>query len=269
MLFPYLVVAVTCQISAQSGELLPTVETITARMAQARAENQACFRPYIVTRDYQLFGKDREKIKSQVVADMTFIPPDVKKYAIQQSRGTGLGKTIVRRTLASEVDLAKDRASTDLSADNYDFRLIGEEDVSGQRCYVLALLPRRKDKHLLRGSVWIDSNTYLVRRIRGEPAKSPSWWLRGVSIMLLYGDVGGMWLQTDLEATATVRILGPHTLVSSDVKYRVSETSVASCPKQVAQTYVRQISSEPSDLFDVSKQKRTFSTASAASANLR
>jgi len=60
MLFPCLVVAVTCQAPAQTRNSVPTVETIVARMAQARAENQACFRPYIVTRDYKLFGKDRE-----------------------------------------------------------------------------------------------------------------------------------------------------------------------------------------------------------------
>ncbi len=40
-------------------------------------------RPFIVTRDYNLFGKDRYKTKSQVIADVTFVPPDFKKYAIQ------------------------------------------------------------------------------------------------------------------------------------------------------------------------------------------
>jgi hypothetical protein len=261
MLLPYLVVVVTCDAWAQTGSTLPTLETIIARMAQARAENQACFRPYNVTRDYKLFGNDREKIKSQVVADIAFIPPDAKKYAIQQASGTGLGKTIVRRTLASEVDIAKDHASTDFSADNYDFRFIREENVSDQRCFVLELLPRRKDKSLLRGNIWIDATTYLVHRVRGEPAKPPSWWLRGVRITLLYGNVSGMWLQTDLEATATVRILGPHTLVSRDVKYRISELVVASCPKQGSTAYARQISSELFDQSDDSQQKRTSSTA--------
>jgi len=254
MLLPYLVVAVTCDASAQTGRKLPTVEIIIARMAEARAENQACFRPYNVTRDYKLFGKDREKIKSEVVADIAFIPPDAKKYAIQQTSGTGLGKTIVRRTLASEVDIAKDHASTDFSADNYDFRFIREENVSDKRCYLLELRPRRKDKSLLRGNIWIDATTYLVHRVRGEPAKSPSWWLRGVRITLLYGEVGGMWLQTDLEATATVRILGPHTLVSRDVKYRISELVLASCPKQISETDAGQISSAPSDESDDSEQ---------------
>jgi len=261
-MLPCLVIVLTCDVWAQTGSTLPTLETIISRMAQARAENQACFRPYSVTRDYKLFGKDREKIKSLVVADIAFIPPDAKKFAIQQASGTGLGKTIVRRTLASEVDIAKDHGSTDFSADNYDFRFIREENLSDQRCYVLELRPRRKDKSLLRGDIWIDATTYLVHRVRGEPAKSPSWWLRGVRITLRYGDVGGMWLQTDLEATATVRILGPHTLVSRDVKYRISELVVAACPKQVSKAYASRIPSAPFDQSDGSEQKTTSSNAS-------
>ena len=85
---------------------------------------------------------------------------------------------------------------------------IREADVSGQRCYVLELLPRRKEQHLLRGDIWVDADTYLLRRFEGELAKSPSWWVRDVSVTFIYGDVGGMWLQTATEAAADVRILG-------------------------------------------------------------
>lgn len=144
-------------------------------MAQARAENRARFRPYIVTRDYKLFGKERDKTKSRVIADVAFVPPDSKKYAIQQTNGSGLGGIIVRRMLASEAEVTKDYALTDFSPDNYGFRFIREEEVSGRRWYVLELLPRRKDTHLLRGDVWVDANTYLLRRIEGQPAKTPSF----------------------------------------------------------------------------------------------
>ena len=51
-------------------------------MAQARAENRARLRPYIVTRNYKLFGKDESKAKSEVIADVAFVPPDSKKYTI-------------------------------------------------------------------------------------------------------------------------------------------------------------------------------------------
>lgn len=196
-------------------------------MAQARADNQARFRSYIVTRDYKLFGKERAKTKSQVTADISFVPPATKTYTIQKTNGTGFGETIVRRMLMSEVEISRNYTSTDFSTDNYDIRFIFEENVGGQRCYVLELLPKRKDKNLLRGRIWVDADTYLPQRIEGAPIKTPSWWLRSLRFELSYGEVGGMWLQTALEATATVRILGPHTMVSRDVEYQLDDQVVA------------------------------------------
>ena len=222
LLFLYLVAAMASA-SAQTGSSIPTAETIIASMAQARAENRARLRPYIVTREYKLYGRERQATKSEVVADVSFVPPDSKEYTIQQINGSGLGKMIIGRMLEKEVEVTKDYGATDISPDNYDFRFIREEEVSGQRCYVLELLPRRKDKNLLRGNIWVDANTYLLRRTEGQPAKAPSWWVRDVRIALHYGDVGGMWLQTASEATAHVRILGPCTMVSRDVKYKITE----------------------------------------------
>lgn len=228
-LFIVFLFAAVASASAQIGRTVPTVETIVARMAQARAENQIRFRPYSVTRLYKLFGKEMQNTKSQVIADVNFVPPDLKDFSIGQTSGTGLGEKIVRRMLAREAEIAKDCSATDFSTENYDFRFNREEYVSGQACYVLELIPRRKDKNLFLGNIWVDARTYLLRRTEGAPAKTPSWWLRDVRFALSYSDVGGMWLQTALEGTATVRILGVFTIVSRDVKYKISEL-VASGP---------------------------------------
>jgi hypothetical protein len=226
LLFLYLVTVVACA-SAQTESTAPNATTIVARMSQARAENRSRLRPYIVTRDYKLFGKERAKTKAQVIADVSFVPPNSKQYAIEQANGTGLGERIVRRMLESEAEVAKDYRSTDFSPDNYDFRFIREEEVSGHHCYVLELLPRRKDKNLLHGNIWVDATTYLLHRVDGRPAKGPSWWLREVRIVFLYSNVEGMWLQTASESTAKVRILGQHTMESRDVNYEVSELVTA------------------------------------------
>jgi hypothetical protein len=209
--------------SAQATSPVPASETIIARMAQARAENRVRLRPYIVTRNYKLFGNDASKAKSEVVADVAFLPPDSKKYRIEEASGSGVGQVLVRRMLAGEAEVEKDHLATDLSADNYGFRFVREADVRGKRCYVLELLPRRKEPHLLHGDIWVDTDTYLPRRFEGEFAKSPSWWVRDVSVTFTYSDVGGMWLQTGTEAAATVRILGRSTMVSRDVKYKITE----------------------------------------------
>ena len=216
-------VAVVACASAQTGTTVPTVETIVARMTRARAENRTRFRPYNVARDYKLFGKEKDKIKSQVIADIDFVPPNSKKYTIRQASGSGLGGMIVRRMLASEAEVTKDYVATDFSPDNYGFRFLRAEDVLDQRCYVLELLPLRKDKRLLHGEIWVDANTYLPRRFEGELAKTPSWWVRDLRVAFVYSDVGGMWLQTASEASANVRILGRSTMVSQDVRYTLNE----------------------------------------------
>jgi hypothetical protein len=207
----------------ESGSSVPTIETILARMALARAENRTHLRPYTVIRDYRLFGREKLTSKAEVIADLTFIPPDVKRYAIRQANGMRLGEKIVRQMLEHETDIVKDYGATDLTSDNYDFRFVREEALSGQRCYVLEMVPKRKGKTLLRGQIWIDATTYQLRRTDGQPGKAPSWWLRDSRIVLVYGDVGGMWLQTSAESTANVRFVGPYTMVSHDVEYKFSE----------------------------------------------
>ena len=147
----------------------------------------------------------------------------------------GWEKKLFAKMLDGEVSFARDSGSTDITRKNYDFLLVGKDYLNGQPCYVLQLLPRRKSKDLLRGTIWVDAHTYLPRRVDGEPAKSPSWWLRDVRLVLVYGNVGPMWLLTSSEATANVRMLGRSTMVWHNVSYRLGElTSGAS----VAQTAV-------------------------------
>jgi hypothetical protein len=217
---------------AQSGISVPPAETIIARMAQARAENRARLRPYVVTRNYKLFGKDESKAKSEVIADVAFVPPDSKKYTIEETNGSGMGQILVRRMLAVEAEVEKDHPGTDLTADNYEFRFLREAEASGRHCYVLELLPRRKEQHLLRGDIWVDADTYLPRRFEGAFAKSPSWWVKDVNVTFDYNDVRGMWLQTSTEAAADVRMLGRSMMVSHDVKYKIAElvATVSSAP---------------------------------------
>jgi hypothetical protein len=219
-------IAAVAVASPQAGDTVPTVETIVARMALAQADNQMHIRSYIVTRNYELFGKERKHRKSQVIADVTFVPPGLKHFSIQQTSGAGLGEKIVRRMLASETEIAKDYSLTNFTAENYDFLFSREEDASDQACYVLQLLPRRHETNLIRGNIWVDASTFLVRRAEGVPEKSPSWWVRDIHIALFYSDVGGMWLQTASEGTAMVRIFGPFTIVSRNVKYRTNDAVV-------------------------------------------
>jgi hypothetical protein len=233
VLFAFLAAA-TC-VPAQTDGAVPASEDIVARMAQAQDENRARFLPYVITRDYKLFDTERPlESKSRVTAEITVVPPDFKRCRIESTDGSGWGEKVVRKMLDGEVAFAKDSRASDFTRDNYDFLFLREEQVAGQRCYVFELLPKRQSKDLLRGTIWVDAATYLPERVEGEPAKSLSWWLKDVRIVLAYGYAGPMWLQIFSEASASVRILGHSTIDSQDVKYQIG----GSAPASLTQTTV-------------------------------
>ena len=223
----FLSLAAVTPLTGQTEIATPALEEIVSRMAQARAENQARLRPYVVTRIYVLVGKDAERQKSEITAEVRFAPPNSKQYEIRRTVGSRIGERIVRRMLDGETQIVKDFGATDISAANYDFRYLAADDSLGAPCYVIELIPKRADKTLLRGKMWVDAKTYLLQRMEAEPAKGPSWWLRDVRVAFTYGSVEGMWLQTGSEFTTNVRIFGRHTMTSRDVGYEFGEPAGA------------------------------------------
>jgi hypothetical protein len=161
-----------------------------------------------------------------------FRPPTSKNYRIQKSSGSDRGQHVVRRVLDNEVESASTdtQARTALSRDNYDFVYIGGVTLDSQPCYLLGLKPKRKEKNLISGQVWVDQHSFLVRQIEGEVAKTPSWWLRKVSVKLTFTDLDGTWLQSNMEAVADVRVFGTHTLTSHILDYRVANEVASTAP---------------------------------------
>ena len=193
------------------------------RIVGAMEEAQAGVRPavsYQIVREYRLSGSPESRSDSEVLAEVDFRPPDSKNYKIQKSSGSDRGLQVVRRLLDHEVTAASSQGRTAVTTDNYDFSYVGVSTLDGQPCYILQLRPKRKEADLIAGNVWVDEHSFLVRHIEGELAKSPSWWLKKVSVKLSFSEVGGAWLQTGMEATADVRIAGPHTLSSRTLDYR-------------------------------------------------
>ncbi len=208
---------------AADRSAVPNVETIVQRMAQARTDNLAILRAYTVKRNYTLVGKDPQDTQARVMVQISFTPPSAKKFVIQESSGTRFGERAVRQMLENETAIVKNHDSTEMSLANYEFHLLREDLCGAKRCFVLSITPRRKDKTLLVGQIWVDAATYLLHRTEGAPAKGPSWWLRDSSIIFTYGDVDGMWLQTASESKADVRFVGRYTMYSRDIEYAVSK----------------------------------------------
>ena len=158
--------------SSQTMPLDAIVQSM--QIAQATIRPQAS---YQVIREYRLFGAKDSKANSEVVAEVNFMPPASKDYRIQRYSGSSRGRELVRSILDHEVEAASghNRDSSAISRENYGFNYMGEAILDGQPCYLLGLKPKRKEKDLISGEVWVDKHSFFVRQIEGEVAKTPSW----------------------------------------------------------------------------------------------
>jgi len=209
---------------AQSASQL-SVRDIVSRMQAAESAEQN--RPgYTLLREYRLSGADPNAATSRVLAEVNYIPPASKQFSIRNIEGNDRGEKIVRRVLDHEAEMAKTRAHVAFCNENYDFALLGRELVNGKPAYVLKLSPKQARTELLRGKAWVDAGNFLVVKAEGEPAKSPSWWIKDLNIVITYGRADGVWLPLTTRATADLRLLGTHVLTSKDVEvHAVTESA--------------------------------------------
>lgn len=213
-----LVLILVALAAAREPSAKPDVNTIVAGMVAARQQNQARVRAYTVKRDYELLDKQQQP-KAQVIASITYLPPDQKQYNIESSSG-GMGGKVLRDIVQKENESPKELQRKELSPENYDFQFVGEELVDGRDCYVLFMNPKRQEKDLIRGKIWVDAADYRIHRIEGNAVKSPSWWIRDLYILMSFTSVDGMWLHTSTHAVADVRFKGKYVVETRDLEYR-------------------------------------------------
>ena len=230
-----LVALLAVAISAAAQARNPDLATIVERMTQAQVDAHNSVRPYQVTREYKFFqGAEDATPDSNIVADVTYFPPDSKQFEIVNATGGGRGQHVVKKVLEQETQMTGQWRQSALTDDNYKFSMLGEETLNGRRCFILGLEPRRDAKELLKGKAWVDAADYRVRQVQGEPAKSPSFWIKRLNLTLNFSDVQGMWLQTAVHAEAEVRMFGRNVLSERDLDYRVGKAmaSVKKAPRR-------------------------------------
>ena len=133
---------------------------------------------------------------------------------------------MVRQLLDRETESAKEGHSSEISRTNYDFVFLRRENFGVVPEYVLGIIPKRKNKYLLHGQIWVDASTFRIRRIEGVPAKSPSFWIKNVHITVQFAQLGGMWVPVSFDAVAAVRFLGQYTLAGLNIQSSESPSTV-------------------------------------------
>jgi hypothetical protein len=108
---------------------------------------------------------------------------------------------VIRAVLEAETDAwrAGSRDASALSLANYEFVPISQTK--------LQLKPKRKDSKLVDGVLTVNADGHPVM-LEGRLAKSPSFWVRSVTIMKRYTRVGGVSLPVVIESLADVKMFG-------------------------------------------------------------
>lgn len=203
------------------------LDQIISRMEQTRLRPRNA-PPFQLTREYRMYHADEAKPASEVKAEISVMPPNQRDYKIVEAKGNDRGEKVVRKILEHESEAEKD--STPPSAiirENYDFQLLGRENLQGTPCYVLKLQPKRKDSALIDGRAWVDANSFEILKIQGEMSKSPSWWIKDVNVTVLFGELNGVWTQLSTDAVANVRIAGKYTVTERATGLQVIDSVAA------------------------------------------
>jgi outer membrane lipoprotein-sorting protein len=178
---------------------------------------------YASTRTYRVSDLSG-KVHAQEVGRMEYLAPDKKTFVVKSEDGSEVIRHLALNPLiASEIKAAggKDRHDSSITPENYTLELLGEEQLGPYHCIVARAIPKRTDKYLFEGKVWIDAQDYAVVRIEGHPAAKLSFWIKRADFVRQYQKIDGRWLPQKDETFVDVRLYGKKVLTIDHRDYVV------------------------------------------------
>lgn len=189
---------------------------VLARMEQANAQRQQQLLSWTSIRRYRAENA-RLRRWATATAEVQYAAPGEKTYRIVDRAGSNaIVSRVIEPLLATERNTARAeiRAETDVCRSNYQFRLLEFDQATAS--YVFEALPRNPGRYNFRGKVWIDADSHGIRRIEGEPARPPSFWVRSTRFVHEYARFGEFWLPVRNHTEVQLRIFGRSAL---DIEY--------------------------------------------------
>jgi hypothetical protein len=171
-------------------------------------------REYSAVRTYAVTDT-QGKVQAKETVRMDYVGPDHKAFVTIEEEGSSIVRHLVLdRLMESEVSAAigQEHRDSSITPANYRFRVLGEEDLGVHHCVVVEALPRRKDKYLFEGRIWIDSIAFAIVKIAGHPARNPSLWITQADFVREYEEIGDFWFPVKDEIFVDVKLYGRKTL---------------------------------------------------------
>ena len=219
-----------------------TASQVLAELAAHNEGRKVALHDYTVLRTYQVVDV-KGKVHAEEIGRMDFVSPEKKSFTVTSESGSGLVRHMALNPLInSEIEAAagKEHHDSAISTDNYFLNLLGEQQVGPYRCFVAEAVPKRKDKYLFEGKVWIDVNDYSVVRIEGHPAKKLSFWIQRADFVRQYQKIDAFWLPEKDQTLVQVRLYGKKILKIEHQNYVVNAGQSTNARSTVRETTVTQ-----------------------------
>lgn len=200
-----------------------TGDMVVAKLLEHNRQREARLQQYSVPSTYRV-KNDKGKVSAEAKVVLHYRAPDTKEFKIVSERGSGLIRSRVFKPLMDiEVETAagRNRYDSSITPNNYNFKLLGEEDVNGSHCFVVQASAKRADKYLFNGKVWIHAAEFALVQIAGQPAKPPSVWIKHVEFVRRYQKLKEFWLPLKNESVTQVRIFGKNILTIDYDQYEI------------------------------------------------
>lgn len=187
-----------------------TGDDIIAEMLEHNRLRNEQLQRYSAVRTYEIRNLDG-KLAAQAVVRVDYEAPDKKRFKKTSEKGSGIVRHLVfDRLLQSEGETSSGREhhNSAITPANYTFTLAGEDEIGPYDCFVFAVTPKRKDKYLFEGRIWIAADDFAIVRIAGHPAKKPSFWINRADFVREYQRIDGFWLPLRDETRVEVKMYG-------------------------------------------------------------
>jgi hypothetical protein len=147
--------------------------------------------------------------EASLLVEFQYVAPNQKMFRVIERSGSGsVQKRVFDPMLKAEGDTgaAAARQAAEINRRNYNFRFLGLDP--SERVYLFAAEPLSSNRYLFRGKLWIDCDEYAVRKIEGEPAQQPSFWIRKTHFVHQYAKFGRFWFPLSNRTEVELRLLG-------------------------------------------------------------
>jgi len=197
-------------VAAQESATQPTAEEIVARMMDHDLARQSSIEGYAGMRRYVLENQKFHK-RAEMLVQVQGDEDGTKHFEVVSEDGwKAAHKHVLHKMLESETETSRPekRAGAKLNSENYEFSLIGTEPAAGRTAYVLEIRPKRSDKYLFDGRIWVDAEDYALVRAEGKPAKKPSFWTKSIHFVQVYQKCGPVWFPLSTQSVTEAHLFG-------------------------------------------------------------